>query len=147
MIKSIHHSGIGVRDMEVSLKFYCDLLGLEKGEDVEVEGPMVGEIVGLAADTKVRIVHLKCGDGQELELFQYMKPATSTFPEDYRQCDGGIIHVALIVDDDLMELYERLRAEGVKFNSKPYNLGSGNIVYMRDPDGVTIELMQKNAGE
>ncbi len=144
MIKSMHHCGIGVRDMEVSLKFYCDLLGLEKGEDMEVEGALVGEIVGLPPDTKVRIVHLPVGDGRELELFQYMKPAGSSFPPDFRQCDGGVIHVALIVDD-LMEMYERLTAEGVKFNSKPYNLGGGLVVYMRDPDGITVELMQKNA--
>ncbi len=141
MIKGIHHSGSGVRDMEVSLKFYRDRLGLEMGEDIEIEGPMVGEIVGLPANTKVRIVHLGCGDGQELELFQYMAPSTSKFPRDFRQCDGGVIHVALIVDD-LMELYERLKGEGVTFNSKPYNLGGGLIVYMRDPDGVTLELMQ-----
>jgi lactoylglutathione lyase len=141
MIKAIHHSGIGVHDMEASLKFYCDQLGLEKGEDVEVEGPLVGEIVGLPPDAKVRIVHLKVCDGQELELFQYMKPSASKFPQDFLQSDGGVIHVALIVDD-LMEIYERLKAEGVKFNSKPYNLGGGLCVYMRDPDGITVELMQ-----
>lgn len=144
MIKSMHHCGIGVRDMEVSLKFYCDLLGLEKGEDMEVEGALVGEIVGLPPDTKVRIVHLAVDKGRELELFQYMKPAGSSFPPDFRQCDGGVIHVALIVDD-VMEMYERLSAEGVKFNSKPYNLGDGTVVYMRDPDGITIELMQRVA--
>ena len=142
MIKSIHHSGIGVRDMEVSLKLYCGLLGLEKGEDTEVEGPLVGDIVGLPPDTKIRLVHLPVGKtGQELELFQYIKPAGSSFPPDFRQCDGGVIHVALIVDD-VMEMYERLTAEGVKFNSKPHNLGPVTVVYMRDPDGITIELMQ-----
>ncbi len=143
MIKSIHHSGIGVRDMEVSLKFYRDLLGLEMGEDVEVEGPLVGEIVGLPPDAKVRIVHLKVCEGQELELFQYEKPATSSFPPDFRQCDGGLIHVALAVDD-LTEMYERLKAQGIVFNSKPYNLGGTLVVYMRDPDGVTVELMQRD---
>lgn len=147
MIKGIHHSGIGVRDMEVSLKFYCGLLGLEKGEDVEIEGPLVGDIVGLSEDAKVRIVHLKICEDQELELFQYMKPATSSFPQDFRQCDGGVIHVALVVDDDLMKLYEKLKAQGVKFNSKPYNLGGAIVVYMRDPDGVTVELMQRGVEE
>jgi predicted enzyme related to lactoylglutathione lyase len=44
-----------------------------------------------------------------------------------------------------MELYEKLKERGVKFNSKPYDLGGGLVVYMRDPDGVTVELMQKHA--
>lgn len=140
MIRSIHHSGIGVRDMEVSLRFYRDLLGLEVTGDAETDGPMVDVIVGLEG-ARVRIVHLKITDDQELELFQYMAPATSSFPQDYRQCDGGIIHVALIVDN-LMELYEKLKADGVHFNSQPYNLGGKLVVYMRDPDGIAVELMQ-----
>ncbi len=141
MIKGVHHAGVGVRDMEVSLRFYRDLLGLEVTGDAEVEGPLVGEIVGMTEDTKVRIVHLKCCEGQELELFQYMKPGTSTFPQDFRQCDGGVIHVALVVDN-LTELYDKLKKAGVKSNSKPYNLGGNLCVYMRDPDGITVELMQ-----
>jgi catechol 2,3-dioxygenase-like lactoylglutathione lyase family enzyme len=144
MIKGISHAGIGVRDMEVSLRFYCGLLGLEVVSDMEVEGPIVDDIVGLK-DAKVRIVHLRCGEGQELELFQYMSPGTSVFSKSFRQCDGGIIHAALVVDN-LMELYERLTAAGVTSNSKPYDLGGALCVYMRDPDGITIELVQRIDG-
>ena len=143
MIKAIHHAGLGVRDMEASLHFYRDLLELEVSAEVEVEGPLVDNITGLK-NAKTKIVHLKCGENQELELFRYDSPATSTFPKDYRQCDGGIIHVALVVDN-LMELYEKMKGQGVRFNSEPYDLGGGLIVYMRDPDGITVELMQPNA--
>ena len=38
--------------------------------------------------------------------------------------------------------FDRMAKEGIKFNSKPYNLGGGLCVYMRDPDGITVELMQ-----
>jgi glyoxylase I family protein len=143
MVKSLHHTGIGVRDMEVSLRFYRDLLGLEVTADMEVEGPIVDDITGLKG-AKVRIVHLKCGDGLELELFHYTKPSSSKFPKDFKQCDGGVIHIALLVDN-LMELYKKLTAHGVKSNSKPYNLGGTLCVYMRDPDGITVELMQRGA--
>lgn len=143
MITGLHHAGVGVRDMEVSLHFYRDLLGLEVTAEMEAEGPILDDIVGLK-DGKVRIVHLKCGENQEVELFQYTAPATSTFPKDYRQCDGGIIHMALFVDN-LMELYEKLKEHGVQFNSKPYDLGGSLVVYMRDPDGITVELMQRGS--
>ena len=33
--------------------------------------------------------------------------------------------------------------EGVKFNTEPLNLGHGIIVYMRDPDGNTVELLER----
>jgi catechol 2,3-dioxygenase-like lactoylglutathione lyase family enzyme len=140
MYLGIHHPGIGVRDMKISLRFYRDLLGLEILRDLEFEGPVLDDIVGLK-NVKVRIVALKCGD-DEVELFQYDKPATSSFPKDYRQCDGGIIHVAFLVDN-LVELSEKLEKNGVKLNSKPYNLGGELCVYLRDPDGITIELLQK----
>jgi len=140
MFKGVHHPGIGVRDMEASLRFYRDLLGLEVDRDLELEGPVLDDITGLKK-AKVRIVALKCGEG-ELELFQYDKPSPSSFPKDYRQCDGGIIHVALLVDN-LIELYEKLKKNGVKANSEPYNLGGELCVYVRDPDGITIELLQK----
>jgi catechol 2,3-dioxygenase-like lactoylglutathione lyase family enzyme len=145
MITGIHHSGIGVRDMETSLHFYRDLLGLEVTGDAEVEGPMVDAIVGLES-ARVRIVHLKCAENQEIELFQYYAPTTSSFTKDFKQSDGGIIHLALFVDD-LMKNYERLKESGVKFNSQPYNLGGTLAVYMRDPDGITIELMQRDFEE
>lgn len=142
MFNGIHHAGIGVRDMEKSLKFYRDLLGFEVTQDLpDIEGPLLDEIVGIRGG-KVRIVHLDCGNNQELELFQYDKPGSSKFPEDFRQCDGGIIHIAFWVDE-LMGKYEKLKAAGVRFNSEPYNLGAGLCVYMRDPDGITVEMMQK----
>jgi catechol 2,3-dioxygenase-like lactoylglutathione lyase family enzyme len=140
MIKGIHHPGVGVRDMETSLHFYRDVLGLEVDHDIELEGPVLDDIVGLK-DAKVRIVSLKCGP-DVVELFQYTKPASSSFPKDYRQCDGGIIHFAILVDN-LMELYEKLKKHGYKANSKPYNLGGELCVYTRDPDGITVELLQK----
>ena len=52
------------------------------------------------------------------------------------------MHLALVVEN-LMDMYERLVREGVKFNTPPLNLGQGIIVYMRDPDGNTVELMER----
>jgi catechol 2,3-dioxygenase-like lactoylglutathione lyase family enzyme len=128
--------------MEVSLKFYRDMLGFTVTEELpEVEGDMLDAIVGVKGG-KVRLVHVDCGNGQELELFQYYAPGSSKFPQDFRQCDGGIIHVALWVDN-LIELYEKLKAEGVRFNSEPFDIDDIRCVYMRDPDGITVELMQK----
>jgi catechol 2,3-dioxygenase-like lactoylglutathione lyase family enzyme len=140
MIKGIHHPGIGVRDMETSLRFYRDLLGLTVSADMELEGPVLDDIVSLK-NARVRIVHLLCSDDQEVELFEYTRPASSTFPKDHRQCDGGIIHVAFRVDN-LMELCRKLKDNGVRFNSEPYDLGGTLCVYLHDPDGITIELLQ-----
>jgi catechol 2,3-dioxygenase-like lactoylglutathione lyase family enzyme len=63
-----------------------------------------------------------------------------------RPCDLGAVHVALIVDD-LDAVLERIAASGWKAAGTPQTLTVGpnagkRVVYVRDPDGTTIEFMQ-----
>ena len=149
MIKRIHHAGVGVRDpemMEKMLRFYCDLIGLSVQNEIEYpEGEFVDSFVDVK-DAKLRVVHLTCpGTGNWLdggvELCYYASPEPGKWHGGIRQCEGGVVHLALVVEN-LMEMYERLVEEGVEFNTPPLNLGDGIIVYMRDPDGNTVELME-----
>ncbi len=66
MIKSIHHTGISVNNMENSLKFYRDLLGMKAERDVMVSGKEIGEVNNLE-EAKVRIVILEL-NGAQIEL-------------------------------------------------------------------------------
>ena len=62
-----------------------------------------------------------------------------------RPCDVGSVHVALTVDD-LEAVLETIAACGWKAAGKPQTLTVGQcrkrVIYVRDPDGTTIELMQ-----
>ncbi len=66
MIKSIHHTGISVNNMENSLKFYRDLLGMKAERDVMVSGKEIDEVNNLE-EAKVRIVILEL-NGAQIEL-------------------------------------------------------------------------------
>jgi catechol 2,3-dioxygenase-like lactoylglutathione lyase family enzyme len=60
------------------------------------------------------------------------------------------MHFSLFVDD-LIELYERLSAAGVEFVSDPQSSDAGHlkrglVVYMKDPDGIRVELVQRPPG-
>ena len=149
MIKRIHHAGVGVRDekmLKEMLHFYCDLLGLQV--DGEVEYPE-GELVDKAVDVEnanLKVIHLTPPGAENwwdggVELCYYSSPEPKEWRGGTRQCDGGLIHLALVVED-LQGMYERLVKEGVTFNTEPLNLGTHVIVYMRDPDGNTVELME-----
>jgi extradiol dioxygenase family protein len=85
------------------------------------------------------------GYGHKIELLQYLAPPDRKHV-DLRPCDVGSVHVALLVDD-LNAVLNTIAASGWKAAGKPQTLKSGpnagkRVVYVRDPDGTTIEFMQ-----
>ena len=135
-----HHTAMAVRDMERATKFYCELLGFEiDWERSNYGGEPFAKVVGLP-NAAAHVVMLK-GYGTRLELFTYHSPQ-GLESEPKRQCDSGLTHFALTVKG-IQYIYERLSRAGVQFNCPPQNLRPGvQATYMKDPEGVTIELVQ-----
>lgn len=140
MLTSINHTAISVSDMERSLAFYRDVLGMKVAMDVEAKTEKLGLIVGLPG-ARTRIVMLEAGN-QRIELFQYREPLGKPMEDGRRQCDNGLTHIAFNITD-MDALCQKLREEGVRFYSEPQVLGGEmKVVYFKDPDGVTLELME-----
>jgi glyoxylase I family protein len=135
-----HHVAISVKDMEKALWFYRDMLGFEKDWEKEhYTGHGLAKVVGLQG-ADARVVMLK-GYGARVELFQYFTPEGSDAAP-RRQCDFGITHFALTVKG-IHDIFDRLSKAGVQFNCSPQNLRPGVwATYVRDPEGVTIELVE-----
>lgn len=150
MIRRVHHTSFTVSDMEGSLAFYRDLLGMQVIGDQGGKGGYLAEVVGFP-DVDMRVVFLlPTSDSAELlELIQYRSPVGT--PADVRTCNPGSSHLCLVVDD-IHAVYRRLRSSGVRFASEaPVAIlagrhAGGHTVYARDPDGVTIELIQLPPG-
>jgi catechol 2,3-dioxygenase-like lactoylglutathione lyase family enzyme len=148
-IVGAHHTSYTVRDMARSLAFYRDLLGFEViQERPEVTAEYFRAIVGLP-DCVVHAVLMKIpGTTHHLELFEYRHPRGAAL--DLQPNNPGSSHIAYLVDD-LRALYERLAASGLgSFVSDPVYLDKGPnaggwALYMRDPDGILIELFQSPA--
>jgi catechol 2,3-dioxygenase-like lactoylglutathione lyase family enzyme len=129
-----HHTGYTVSNLARSLDFYHGLLGLEIVAQQEKQGGYLGAIVGYP-DAHVKQAHLRVpGSEHVVELFEYVAP-------------HGTSHLCLLTED-LPALYEHLVAAGVDtFVSPPvlvdtgFNTG-GYGVYLRDPDGIPVELFQ-----
>jgi catechol 2,3-dioxygenase-like lactoylglutathione lyase family enzyme len=144
--RTIHHTGYTVSDLDRSLAFYRDLLGLEVIATQEKRGGYLAAIVGYP-DAHVRMAHLRVpGDGHVVELFQYLAPAGER-PGRIEPRDAGASHLCLVVDD-LPALYAQLVEAGAdSFVSPPVEVDTGInrgglALYLRDPDGIPVELFQ-----
>jgi len=138
------HTGITVSNLERSLAFWRDVLGFEFSHSAHQKGERPEQITGVkGAELKLAVV--KTPSGHKIELLEYFAPADRR-RVDLRPCDVGHVHVALIVDD-LDAVLEKIGASGWKAAGNPQILMQGpnagkRVVYVRDPDGTTIEFMQ-----
>ncbi len=134
-----HHVALAVSDIEKCKRFYCDFLGFEIDWERDLESEKFAKIVGLEG-ASAHAVMLK-GHGARVELFLYHNPTSEKLPE-RRQCDFGLTHFALQVDD-IQGMYDKLISSGVVFNCPPVSLRPGALAtYMKDPEGNVIELVE-----
>jgi lactoylglutathione lyase len=122
------HTMVRVRDLDASLRFYCDGLGLrEIRRQDNTQGRYT--LVFLAAD--------ETPDAQ-VELTWNWPPADGSTPEDYGSA-RNFGHLAFRVDD-IHALCAHLQAMGVVINRPPRD---GHMAFVRSPDLVSIELLQR----
>lgn len=140
----IHHFKLSVTDMDRSIVFYRDLLGLTLLYDAHRrEIPAYDAIIGYP-NVELRVAGFD-GVGCMLCLMQYLNPPMQTRSQDnYMQGAAGIA----IQVDDIDADYARLTAAGVTSRSKPVVIvrdgkSVAKACYMHDPDGVTVELYQQ----
>src|SRR5436190_1961649 len=143
-ISGADHTGITVSNLERSLAFWRDVLGFEVSHTAHQKGELAQEITGVEG-AEIKLVVLKAPGGHKIELLEYLAPPDRK-RADIRPCDVGSVHVALLVED-LDAVLERIAASDWKAAGKPQRLQSGpnagkRVVYVRDPDGTTIELME-----
>jgi catechol 2,3-dioxygenase-like lactoylglutathione lyase family enzyme len=143
-IIAVDHTGITVRNLERSLGFWRDVLGFELLHTPHHTGKLASEVTGVPG-AEIKIAVLK-GYGHKIELLEYVAPADRKEHVDLRPCDIGHVHVAFTVDD-LDAMLDKIAAFSWKAAGKAQTLAAGQntgkrVVYVRDPDGTTIELMQ-----
>jgi len=138
------HTGITVSNLERSLAFWRDVLGFELSHTAHQTGELAEEITGVAG-VEIKLAVVKTPGGHKIELLQYLAPSDRNHAH-LRPCDVGHVHVTLLVDD-LDAVLEKISASGWKAAGKQQTLKSGpnagkRVIYVRDPDGTTIEFME-----
>lgn len=138
MSVEVHHLGLTVSDLERSVEWYCTNLGFRDIGRAHLSGATISEQTDLA-DTDVDIA-LLAGENIVLELLRYANPLGDAYT--LRTCDVGAAHPCVVVRD-MEATCAAMRDRGVAFHARPANLvGQTLMVYVRDPDGIMIELIQ-----
>jgi len=137
------HTGITVANLERSLAFWRDVLGFQISHRPHQTGELASEITGVPG-AEISIAVLK-GYGHKIELLEYLAPSDRKRVA-LRPCDVSSVHVAFTVDD-LDAVLTTIAASGWRAAGQPQTLIAGpnagkRVVYVRDPDGTTIEFMQ-----
>jgi catechol 2,3-dioxygenase-like lactoylglutathione lyase family enzyme len=142
-IMATDHTGFTVANIERSLVFWQDVLGFKLSHRAHHTGDLASEVTGVPG-AEISIAVLK-SPGHRIELLDYHAPPDRKRVY-LRPCDVGSVHVALLVDN-LDAVLSTVAGSGWKAAGKPQTLKSGpnagkRVVYIRDPDGTTIEFMQ-----
>ena len=141
------HTGITVSDLERALAFWRDVLGFEFSHSAHQKGEMAEKITGVKG-AEIKLAVVKAPGGHKIELLEYLAPPDRK-QVNLRPCDVGSVHVAFTVDK-LDAILEKIAASGWKAAGNPQTLKTGpnagkRVVYVRDPDGTTIEFMQQTS--
>ncbi len=121
------HTMVRVRDLDASLHFYCEGLGLKEARRME------------NAQGRYTLVFLAADETPEAEIeLTYNWPDAEGRVEDYGSA-RNFGHLAFRVDD-VYALCAHLQAMGYVINRPPRD---GHMAFVRSPDLVSIELLQK----
>lgn len=132
MVKKVDHIGVAVNNLEESVKFYEEILGLKLHGIETVE------------EQKVKVAFLPIGD-TEIELLEATTPDSpiAKFIENKGQ---GVQHIAFRVDD-LEKALEEMKKLGIRLiDEKPrYGAGGARIAFLhpKSTNGVLVELCER----
>ncbi len=142
-------AGVAVSDLDRSLPFYRDFLGLKMVVDIhENFSGLIDEVVG-SVGARVRSCLLSA-DGEEqgmLELFETLDPRGRSLPFAALWGDFGHLQVAFDCEDvdgiagELVQAGMSLLCSPKVLDAGPGHPDPGVFVYARDPDGIPVEFL------
>ena len=145
-IVGFFHGGVSVSDLDRSLTFYRDLLGLRVEAQRDATDDYLRQAHRLPFST-VRMAFLSVPNSTAMiELLEYQGVATNK--PSYIPPDPGTGHICLLVDD-IQALFQRLSSSGYPARSaQPVEITAGPnkgswVIYFEDPDGYPVEFIQR----
>ena len=149
MIIGQEHTGLCVSNLDRSIEFYRDVLGLTMIKREEPKATRARKLGVPGAVIQIAVFEYGTNNQNQLELIEYLEPkAPNTYGEPVNSI--GQVHISFKVDDLEAEI-ARLSKLGVEFvggNDCEVNaegpLKGWKWIYFKDPDGTNLELIEGN---
>ncbi|WP_125142433.1 VOC family protein [Clostridium transplantifaecale] len=152
MLQEVLHIGLTVSDMDRSINFYKNILGLDFQGELLMEGEETDRLFA-GKNVRVRVAYLSGSVNiisPPIELIQFLGKGAEASDCDLHRV--SISEVCFKVED-IEKVYKALTAQGVECLSGPqdfdftgYGFGKSRALYFKDPDGIILELMQPVSG-
>lgn len=140
-LKRMDNVLIVVDDLEAVKAFFIEL-GLRLEGETTVEGPMVGQLIGLE-DVRATLAMLRTPDGQGIELDKFHTPNPIRFgPVDAPVNTLGIRRLMFAVED-IDNVVTRLRASGAEIIGEMQYGDAYRLAYIRGPEGIIVALAEQ----
>lgn len=144
---ALDHVGFTVTDLERSIAWYAQLLDAPPLTRGRWEHPYVRRVVGYP-EVVLEAAFWRLPGGSILELIEYVVPAGTTVDMETHNAGNG--HLCLVTDDIHAE-FARLAPIAAFRDPAPVEIPwgpyrGGWACYLRDPDGISIELLQAPPG-
>jgi catechol 2,3-dioxygenase-like lactoylglutathione lyase family enzyme len=133
---------IVVDDLEAVKAFFAEL-GMELEGETTVEGPLVGNLIGLK-DVRATLAMMRPPDGHGgIELDKFHTPNPIRFgPVDAPVNTLGLRRVMLVVDD-IDDVVARVRAHGAELIGEMQYEDAYRLAYLRGPEGIIVALSEQ----
>lgn len=147
-LTTVHHIGVTVADLDHAIAFWEALLERSARDRRQLEGPNLGVLVGYPG-VRMDSCWFDLPGGMALELLEYLDRDDEAY--DPGTAHPGNVHVCLRVDDMDTAHRHAIACGARPVSDAPIEIPTGpkagtRIAYVREPNGVTIELFQPPAG-
>ena len=149
MVGRIYHVGLTVSDLDRSIAFYRDILGLKLQGEIFMEGEETDKMFR-KENCKARVAYLngsKALEAPPIELIQFVDSEIHKAQSDL--FTTSISEVCFYTDDidsvykTIIENHVDCLSEPQYFDFRADGFGESRAFYFRDPDGIILEMMQQ----
>jgi len=148
MFDAVHHVGVTVADMDRAVAFWEALLETTARDRTTLQGPQLATMVGYPG-VRIERCWVDLPGGAALELLRYLDRDEDAY--DPGTAHPGNVHLCLRVGEMDAAHAHAVACGAEPVSERPIDVAAGpragaRLAYLRDPDGVTIELVQEPRG-
>ena len=142
MITNYRHTGLVVKNLQRSRKFYCQLLNFKVIQNIIEEGDYFNKLIN-EKKLRAKVIKARLQDNVVLELLEFINAKKKSIKKPRRYYPVGTMHLCFTVKN-IEQVYKKLKRNKVKFLSPPLASDYDNIktCFCYDPDFNLVQFVE-----